>query len=83
MGHLLAGAILLPMPYKSRNELDAEYKEATVALGRYADSLKGVARTSEHQRELERLEKETNDKRRALLEATEQSTGAGPRFSET
>jgi len=62
------------MPHKSLAELDAAYKEATVTLGSYADSLKGVARTSQHQGELERLEKEVDEKRRALLVATEQGS---------
>jgi hypothetical protein len=60
------------MPYTLREQLNAEYKEATLAFGRYEDSLKGVARTSEHQRELERLEKEMNVKRSAFLGTIEQ-----------
>lgn len=50
-----------------REQLKREFGEATLDHGRYSESLEGVARTSEHQRELERLDQLVNASREALL----------------
>lgn len=48
--------------------LNLIYAGTAQAVGLYEDSLKGVARTSEHRRESERLEEENNKARRAFQE---------------
>jgi len=48
--------------------LNMVYASWAQTIGRYQESLKGVARTSEHRRESKRLEEANNKARRAFEE---------------
>jgi len=48
------------MGCRTGNELREKFAKATKAWGQYDESLQGVARTSEHRRQSEQLEKETD-----------------------
>ena len=53
-------------------QLKEEYASATKWLGLYEESLRGIARTSEHRRDRERLETENDTARRAFQDHREE-----------
>jgi len=48
------------MACKTGDELKEKYAEVTLSWGRYVKSLEGVPGSYEHQRQKDRLERETN-----------------------